>query len=172
MTFLETPEITIGPHAAPSPSKKGFAMSFFPEIALDTAQAEAIARGLFAVAKSDGLHEREAALVASFWADVGGSPAALAELERRAAVTGAELAAALPTEPMRLLFLKTSLLLAWADGKVSKQEHAVVDAFAKALGLAPRIAELENAVKEYLLSHLAHLSNTTATAQVAKGMRL
>jgi tellurite resistance protein len=147
-------------------------MSFFPEVALDTAQAEAIARGLFAVANSDGLHEREAALVASFWADVGGSPAALAELGRRAAVTGEELAAALPTEPMRLLFLKTSLLLAWADGKVTNEERTVVDAFAKALGLASRVADLEGSVKEFLLSHLSHLSNTTATAEVAKKLQL
>ncbi|HEX7601883.1 MAG TPA: hypothetical protein VF316_09770 [Polyangiaceae bacterium] len=147
-------------------------MGFFPEVALDATHAEAIARGLFAVAKSDGLHEREAALVASFWADVGGSPAALAELERGAAITGAELAAALPTEPTRLLFLKTSLLLAWADGKFTPEEHVVVNGFAKALGLGERVAELENGVKEYLLSHLSHLSNTTATAEVAKKMRL
>jgi tellurite resistance protein len=68
--------------------------------------------------------------------------------------------------------LKTSLLLAWADGKVTTEERAVVDAFAKALGLASRVADLEGSVKEFLLSHLSHLSNTTATAAVAKKLQL
>jgi hypothetical protein len=62
--------------------------------------------------------------------------------------------------------------LAWADGKFTAEEHAVVDAFAKALGLAPRVGALEVAVKEYLLSHLSHLSNTTATAEVARKMQI
>ena len=48
-------------------------MNFFSEINVEKHHAEAIARGLFAIAHSDGLHEREAALVGSFWADTGGT---------------------------------------------------------------------------------------------------
>ena len=55
-------------------------MNFFPEIPLTTGQAEAMARALFHIAQSDGLHEREAALVASFWAEAGGSMDALSDL--------------------------------------------------------------------------------------------
>ncbi|MCL2779631.1 MAG: hypothetical protein FWD73_16695 [Polyangiaceae bacterium] len=147
-------------------------MSLVPEVAVSAAHAEAIARGLFAVAKSDGLHQAEEALIASFWADVGGTPAALAELARRPAIGASELASSLETSDLRELFLKTALLLAWADGKVSAAERGVLDDFARALGLSAQVAKFELLVKEYLLSHLTHLSNTTAVAAVAKSMSL
>src|ERR1051325_12087477 len=98
-------------------------MEVFEEVAIDGPQAEAIARGLYAVAAADGVHEREAALIASFYGEAGGTPRALAELERREAISGAELAAVLQTADERRLFLKTALLLAWADGSVSPKEQ-------------------------------------------------
>jgi tellurite resistance protein len=142
---------------------------FFPEIEVSHAAAEAIARGLYAVAKVDGVHEREAALVASFWADVGGGAGALAELERGATITAPELSAALSNNDLRSLFLKTSYLLAWADGKVTDAERKIIAEFSKALGVAaPDLGKLEVAVKEYLLSHLSPVKNTDAVVAVAK----
>jgi tellurite resistance protein len=147
-------------------------MDFFPEIKLDEAQAEAIARGLFAVARSDGMHEREAALVASFLADVGGRASALADLERQPAIQGAELAKLLQGAELRLLFLKSALLLAWADGRCSTEERATIDGFAKDLEATAKVEQLEAAVKEYLLSHVAGLQNSDAAAAVAKEMKV
>ena len=37
---------------------------FFPEMHLSHDAAEAIARGLYAIARADGLHDREAGLIA------------------------------------------------------------------------------------------------------------
>jgi len=148
-------------------------MNFFPEIELDHAAAEALARGLYAVAQVDGVHERERALIASFWADTGGGPQALAELERGQRVTGAALAAALSTEKERHLFVKSALLLALADGKVSSQERAIIAEFSTALGLAqPAIDRLEAEVKDFLLQQLSHLQNVDATRQVAKKLNV
>lgn len=147
-------------------------MSFSPEIALDATQAEAIARGLFAVAKCDGIHEREAALVASFWGDVGGGAAALADLERRPKISEDELSAALPSPELRLMFLKSCVLLAWADGRESDAERAIIGRFAEALGQKAQLGAIEDGVKEYLLGHLSHLANTDATVEVAKSMKL
>ncbi|MCL2724895.1 MAG: TerB family tellurite resistance protein [Polyangiaceae bacterium] len=147
-------------------------MGLFPEVAITTAHAEAIARGLFAVAKSDGLHEEEKVLIASFWADVGGTLSALDELSQRSTISSAELASALEQPAIRELFLKTAILLAWADGKVSGAERTVLGDFAEALDMSGRVAEFELQVKEYLLSHLTHLSNTTAVAVVASRMSL
>jgi len=42
-------------------------MEFFPEIDVSANEAEAIARGLYAVALVDGLHERELALLVDFY---------------------------------------------------------------------------------------------------------
>jgi tellurite resistance protein len=146
-------------------------IDFFPEIEITQAAAEAIARGLYAVAKCDGLHEREEALVASFWGEVGGTAGALGELARGPAVTAAELTAALPTPELRRLFLKTAILLAWADGKVSDSERKVLAEFSGGLGIATaEFLQVEAAVKEYLLAHLAPISNTPAVVDIAKKM--
>jgi tellurite resistance protein len=148
-------------------------MEFFPEINLGQAAAEAIARGLYTVAKVDGVHEREAALVASFWAEAGGGAGALAQLERTSNIRPSELAAALHTQEERALFVKSALLLAWADGRVTPEERKIVGEFAGALGIdAGQTEKLEAAVKEYLLGHLTALKNSDAAAQIAKKLKV
>lgn len=143
-------------------------MNFFNEISLDSFQSEAIARGLFAVARADGMHEREAALVAAFYAEAGGSASSLAELERREPITAAELQAALSDPPARRLFLKTAALLTLADGSVSAPEKAILSQYAAALDLTAELPAIEEQVKDYLLSHLSHVQNVQAVAEVAK----
>ncbi|HPH25408.1 MAG TPA: TerB family tellurite resistance protein [Pseudomonadota bacterium] len=147
-------------------------MNFFPEIKLETEQAEAIAKGLFAIARSDGLHEREAALVASFWSETGGSMQALAQLERSGTVSAAELAAALTTDDQRRLFVKTALLLAFADGQVTGHESTLVRTYTEALGLSAELSTLETQVKEFLLSQLSHIANTDALVEIAKKLKI
>jgi len=147
-------------------------MNFFPEIPLTTSQAEAIARGLFHIAQSDGLHEREAALVASFWAEAGGSMNSLSELARRGPLPTEELLAVLDSAELRKLFVKTALLLAFADGQVSGKESELVRKYAAELGLADSLPHLEEQVKEYLLAQLAHIHNTEALTQIAKKLAI
>ncbi len=147
-------------------------MNFFPEIPLTTAQAEAIARGLFHIAHSDGLHEREAALVASFWAESGGAMNALSDLARRGPLPLEELVAVLDTAELRKLFVKTALLLAFADGQVSGAESELVRKYAADLGLSDSLGHLEEQVKEFLLSQLSHIHNTQALAQIAKKLAI
>ena len=144
-------------------------MSLATPFNLTPAAAQAIARGLYAVAKSDGLNEREAGLIQSFWLDTGGSASALAELSRSADITPEELATALPHAEEHMLFLKTALLLAWADGRYSDEEKKSITDFAHALKVdAAELHSMEGSVKEYLLGHLAHLKNTEATVIVAQ----
>jgi tellurite resistance protein len=142
---------------------------FFPEMDLDRGAAEAIARGLYAIARVDGLHEREAGLIASFWIEAGGGAGALSDLERSEDIRPAELATALRSAEQRQLFIKTAILLTWADGSVSPAEQQAVHDFARALGLDDLTLEkLDASVKDFLLSHLVHLQNTDATREVAK----
>lgn len=141
---------------------------FFPQIDVSQPAAEAIARGLYAVAKVDGLHEREEALVASFWSEVGGGAGALSELARATTITSKELAATLAGKEQRQLFVKTAMLLAWADGKVTDAERKIIGEFATALQLtADEVKSLEGAVKDYLLGHLSKIHNSEAVAKVA-----
>ena len=147
-------------------------MNFAPEIHLDPAQATAMARGLYAIAHADGIHEREAALIAGFWEEAGGSDKALAELASGQAITSTELASAMPSVEMRRLFIKTALLLAFADGQVSAKESEVVREFTHKLGLAGELTDLEGQVKDFLLSQLAHIHNTDALTEIAKKLAI
>ena len=148
-------------------------MEFFPEIPISEDQAQAIARGLFTVAAVDGVHEREATLIADFYGAATGGDApkvtSLAELGRQGPLAPADLAAALPGDELRQLFVKAALLLAYADGKVTEAERKQLAAYAKALGVpADRQAALEESVRDHLMQPLARLQNTQAVNQVAK----
>jgi tellurite resistance protein len=147
---------------------------FFPEIEIQKEQAEAIARGLFAVAKADGtVHDREAAIIAEFFGSTTTSAADLGALERAPIIDGATLAAFLTTVDLRKLFLKTAVLLAYADSSYGANEQKIIGEYAKALEVGTKDLELlELQVKEFLLSQLAHLSNVQAAAQVAKELKL
>jgi tellurite resistance protein len=143
----------------------------FPEIELRADQAEAFARGLITVAKADGeIHEREAALIADFYASTTNRAIDMGSLERAAPADGAYLAAALPAPEARELFLKTAVLLAFADGNYSAAESKVIAAFAAALGHTD-LVQIETQVKEFLLGQLSHLKNTAAVAEVAKDLK-
>ena len=147
-------------------------MNFAPDIQLEPAQATAMARGLYAIAHADGLHEREAALVAGFWEEAGGSEKALEELGKHPPITSAELAQAMPSVELRRLFIKTALLLAFADGQVSGKESELVREFTHKLGLGGELADLEGQVKDFLLSQLAHIHNTDALTEIAKKLAI
>jgi tellurite resistance protein len=146
-------------------------MEFLEPVELNQGQAEAMARGLISLARADGkVHEREMALVQSFYGDVAGQgPTSLSALEKAADIDPATLATALSSDGPRKLFLKTAILLGFADGDYSKPERALVDRFAKALGVpAEELVRLEQGVKEYLLGHVSGLKNVEAATAVAK----
>jgi tellurite resistance protein len=146
---------------------------FFPEVHLERQEAEAIARGLYAVARVDGLHEREAGLIASFWIEAGGGAGALSDLERSSAITPVELASTLRSEQQRQLFIKTAILLTWADGEVTDAERKSVHDFAAALQVDDAtLDKLEAGVKDFLLGHLVHLQNVEAASEVARKMKV
>jgi hypothetical protein len=148
-------------------------MEFFPEIPMNEHQAQAIARGLYTVAAVDGVHEREAALIANFYGTTAGSETrpvtSLAELGRLGALAPAELAAALVGEDLRQLFVKAALLLAYIDGKVTPAERAQIAAYGAALDVsAERQAALEESVRDHLMQPLSRLANTEEVNKVAK----
>lgn len=146
---------------------------FFPEIEVRDQEAEAIARGLYAIARADGeVHPKELALISEFFTGTSSHPAALAALERSDAITPEELASLLPAGQVRELFVKTALLMAYADNQYSSKESQVLIAYAKALGIDEKqVNALEDQVKDFLLSQLTHLKNVNAAAQVAKELK-
>jgi tellurite resistance protein len=150
-------------------------MDFFKETEVTAAQAEVIARGMLAVARAEGgARKAELELVKAFYSDVvGGGARHVASLEQAPDLTPEVAATALSSEPLARLFVKSCILAGYADGAYSTEERQVVDRFAKALGLGKGVLEeLEQSVKEYLVSHLSGLSNVEATASIARKLKL
>ena len=144
---------------------------FLPEIEIREDQAEAIARGLYAVARADGnVHEREAAMIGEFFNSTTAHPADLGALARAPKVEPENLAAMLPTPALRQLFIKTALLLAYVDGEYAAGEQNMIAGYAKAMNITD-LAGLEAQVKDYLIGHLAHLHNVQGVADVAKSLK-
>lgn len=147
---------------------------FFPEIEIRQDQAEAMARGLYAVAKADGnLHEREATIIAEFFCSTAERSSDFGALERAPRIEGATLALMLPRPDLRRLFLKTAILLAYADSSYGANESRLIAEYAKALDVSDKdLALIEQQVKEFLLSQLSHVQNTEAVATVAREMKV
>jgi uncharacterized membrane protein YebE (DUF533 family) len=146
----------------------------FPEIDISADQAEAIAHGLITIAKADGhLHEREAALIIDFYSSTTDRSIKMTDLERAEAVDGAFLAAKLPSPGLRELFLKTAILLAYADGNYSSPESKLIVEFGGALGVDEQgLDKYETQVKEFMLGQLTHVHNVDAVAAVAKELKI
>ncbi len=144
--------------------------TFFPEIEISETQAEAMARGLFAVARAEGgMHEKEQALLMSFYAEGAGGLRSLAELEKAPDATPEDMAAALTTKALASVFIRTCILMGWADNSFDGKEREIVARYAKALGVSDaEVAEHEQAVKSYLISSIVTLANTDAVVEVAK----
>lgn len=144
--------------------------TFFPEIEINDEQAEAMARGLFAVARAEGgVHEKEKALLMSFYAEGAGGIRSLSELESAPDATPEEIASALSSKALGAVFIRTCILMAWADNSFDGKERELVSRYAKALGIGEaEVAEHESAVKSYLISSLVKLANTDAVVEVSK----
>jgi tellurite resistance protein len=144
---------------------------FFPEIEIRADQAEAIARGLYAVARADGdVHEREAAMIGEFFNSTTEHPADLGALARAPNIEPANLAAILPTPELRQMFVKTALLLAYVDGEFAPGEQSAIADYAKAMDVTD-VTAIEAQVKDYLIGHLSHLHNVQGVVDVAKTLK-
>lgn len=127
-------------------------MNLFPSVDVQAPQAAAMARALYALAAVDGTHPSELLLIEAFYRDV------LPDSGVPAAISPADLAAALSGADERLLFVKTALMLAHVHGRVSEPEARLLRAYATALDVAP----VELLAMEYaLLQQLEHSVDTT-----------
>jgi tellurite resistance protein len=146
---------------------------FFPEIMIREQEAEAIARGLYTVAQADGaVHPRELALISEYYATSSDNPSDFAALERSGPIEPEVLATLLDRPEVRILFLKTALLMAYADGSFGKGEGESIQRFAAAMDVDKATLDaMDNQVREYLMSQLTHLANVDAVVEVAKELK-
>ena len=142
---------------------------------ISSSQAALIARGLFALARVDGHEEREGMLIQSFWMDAVG-PSRVHDLQafsRETSFDTALLSSGLPSAEQRELFVRTGLMLCYADGKMSPAEKTWLWDVGATLGFAaPAMDALDDAIRSYLLGQLSHLKNVDALRTVARELGL
>lgn len=111
---------------------------------LSRPQVEAIARGLFFIASSDGIDERETKMIRDFLKEAGA-----ADLEAKISDGSFDvdkIAAALDSEWLREIFLKVSILLVKADGKMTVPERRAIQWVAQKLQVSTPVDQLETSV--------------------------
>ena len=120
-------------------------MQFFPEIPLDASASRALVRGLFSIARTDGLHPKEQQLLQSMAHELG--------MSSLLPISPAQLRDALKTEEERLLFAKMALLMVHVEGGVTSEERRLLRSFFEGLELdSTDLLGLEMAVSQELLS--------------------
>lgn len=144
-------------------------LEFFSPQDLDFEQVKILTHALFAVAKVDGVHDNEMALIREFY-----ESCARAGDPRLEDVAGGvfDIEVAKPkfeTEESKKLFVKSLILLAFADGQYAQVEDDLIREYAGALGLdSAAVDGLHEATKEYLLASLAHIQNLDALKEVRR----
>lgn len=120
------------------------------EVDLDAAAAHTIAAAMREVAECDGEHPRELELIDQFEAQVPG-------------VRGAVDLSTLTTAEHREVFIKSLVLVAFADGQVTDEERAVIEKYAAALQIDPSVTTRAwTDVASSLLSVFAGIQNYRA----------
>jgi hypothetical protein len=149
-------------------------MEILENVDVSHEQAALIARALFSLSRVDGHEEREGMLIKSFWMEaVGqGSVLDLNAFQHLPDITGAEIARGLPTTELRRMFLKTAVLMTYADGTVSDKEREWLQSVSKDLGIEAELARTDELVRNLLLSQLSHIENVDALREVTKKLGL
>lgn len=133
-------------------------------------QIQAMVRGMYDLAKVDGMHASEIVMLRGFYDQCQRDAQALTTFDELIAVPF-DLAAAseaLDTDERKTTFIQSCLLLAHADGNYTLAEQAHIRKFAQALGVADAaFATLESQVADTLMQQFSGVSNVEALQQVA-----
>ena len=114
------------------------------DVEVGQAAGHAIAGAMRVVARADGMHPREEALILEFEKSLGSEP------------TGAVDLSAIDSPELQEVFLKSLVLVAFADGAISNEESQVIHDYANRLGLSSKeVARAIADVASVLLSNLA-----------------
>ncbi len=108
-------------------------------------QLDIFVRGLYHLATVDGVADEEREVIREFLDDMG-EPGLMDSLEK-VTFDPRMLAFALDTTDLRRLFLKTGMLLIYADGVFSDEERTAIDSIADTLAMTDVLPEIEVEMK-------------------------
>ncbi len=143
---------------------------FLEPVNLDLNQVRVIVRGMVRVAHSDGAHERELVLIREFYEGCRAEVKGLSDFAdvTRAPFDAEEAQEQLSSDALKLTFLASCYLVAYADGHTSAAETKVLAELVKELGVSDAIAiQAHDLVKDQLLMQLARSANIEALKEIA-----
>ena len=121
---------------------------FHDPIELDARAAWTIAAGMRAVANADGEHPNELALIQAFEAELPTDLGLDFDLGN------------LGTDGAKEVFLKSCVLVALADGRMSEEEVQLINSYAHRLGLPEEVlTDLIQQVSVVMLSHFTGVTH-------------
>jgi tellurite resistance protein len=136
----------------------------FQDVEINESEAAWIAQGMRALAACDGLSSAELAMVEEFEHELG--------IGSTATDTFDVATSPLRGEAQQGVFVRTLVMLAHVDGRVSSREVAFIDEVCARMDIAPeRRAALEVDAKKFLLSSLAGVEHYREQAE-AVGRKL
>jgi uncharacterized tellurite resistance protein B-like protein len=146
---------------------------FFRDEQLTFEHVKSIVAGMFAVAKVDGVHDREMAMIREFYEGCARAGDPRLEEVVNAGFDPQVAKKLFETKDRARLFVKSLILLAFADGTYARAEDDLIRAIAKEFGLdGAEVDQLHQATKEYLLGALSHVQNVEALRKVAAQLDL
>jgi tellurite resistance protein len=147
--------------------------TFQQNVKLGLNHVQVLVRGMYAIANSDGLHATELVLLREFYESCRADVEGLASFEEVIAVALDEESArdVLDTPELRDLFVRSCLLLAFADGTFSPAERTQLAHLAALLDVKPeRRLELEEEARSFLFRRVAHVHNLDVLQKVVKDL--
>ncbi len=146
---------------------------FFVEEDLTFEHVKVLTHALLAVARVDGVHDNEMALVREFYESCAraGDPRLEEVATGRLDIERAKLL--FDTPERAKLFTKSLILLAFADGAYAREEDTLIREYATGLGLTGEdVDRLHAATKDFLIGSLAHVKNVDAVREVLAGLEM
>ncbi len=141
------------------------------EAQLELRHIQFIVRALHDLARTDGLHEAERAMLKNFYEQCRDETHALASYDDLVGVPfdPTDAAELFHDDGAKVAFLHSCLLLAYADGACSSGERAKIAAFATALDVPEAdLVALEEAVRDHLMQQISQIENLDALQEVAR----
>jgi uncharacterized tellurite resistance protein B-like protein len=145
--------------------------SFFAEQELDFEQVKALTHGLVALAKVDGIHDNEMSLIREFYESCARAGDPRLEEVAKGPFQIDKAKRLFDTPELAKLFVKSLILLAFADGEYGDAEDDLIRQWASSLGVSStEVDALHEATKEHMMAALAHVQNLDALKSVLQSL--
>lgn len=142
---------------------------FFNPQDLSFEQVKALTHGMLSVARVDGVHDSEMRMIREFYESCARKGDPRLEDVAQGPFDAAVASRLFESPELKKLFVKSLILLAFADGSYARAEDEVIRRYAETFGLnSTEVDQLHEATKEYLLAGLAHVKNLDALKEVRR----